>query len=159
MVMSAPSLQDGSGLHGALCQVVARHADAVALSGPGGRSWTYPQLLAALEQIAQDLRRAGVQPGDRVVVVAPSGPEGALAVLAAASCCAAAPLPAGLAAPALAERIRRLAPRLLIVPDGCEDAKAAVACGVPIVTTPAGTSPSPPDVVSHADSGDWGPGR
>ncbi|MEI6617112.1 MAG: AMP-binding protein, partial [Cyanobium sp. ELA507] len=158
--MSLSPGQRGSGLYGALCQVAARHADAVALSGSGGRSWTYAQLLAGLERIAANLRGSGVQPGDRVVVVAPSGPEGALAVLAAACCCSAAPLPAGLAVPALAERIRRLAPRLLIVPDGRDAAAAAAtaaaACGVPIVMAPASASPSPQEIPSLQDSGAWG---
>lgn len=160
MFTSASSPNSGSGLYGSLRQVVARHADAVALSGPAGRSWTYAQLLAALEQIAADLRRSGVQPGDRVGLVAPSGPEGALAVLAVACCCTAAPLPAGLATPALAERIRRLAPRLLMVPDGSDDATAAAGaaatCGVPMIKQPAGARPSPPQSHSLGDPVGWG---
>src|SRR6201993_2956075 len=61
---------------------VLRHAgtdpDHIALRGAQG-SWTYAQLRDAAFAYAQALRTAGIGPGDRVLLIAPTVPEFAIA--------------------------------------------------------------------------------
>lgn len=171
--MQSPCSPIASRLDSAFAAIADRQPQATALSGSGGTQWTYRRLLVLLEHTTGQLRRSGLQPADRVVLVAPSGPEGAAAILAVASCCTAAPVPAGLAAPALERRLRRLAPRLMIVPDTTDPviAAAAAACGLPVVALaahpgsgqgllavePAG--PLPPAGRSFDTAGAQGPGE
>ena len=61
-----------------------RYARRTALSDPAtGRTWTYAELGADVEQVAAGLAAAGVRPGDTVVYQLFNGPEFALLYLAA----------------------------------------------------------------------------
>lgn len=108
--------------------------EAPALSGQDGQIWSFRELLTLVETTMAQLREGGIRRSDRVVLVAPSGAEGGLSVLATACCCVAAPLPAGLSLPALEQRMRRISPQLVILPSEGEAsaADAAEACGVPL---------------------------
>lgn len=113
----------------------AQWEEAPALSGQDGQTWSFRELLRLVETTMAQLRQAGIRRRDRVVLVAPSGVEGAASVLATTGSCIGALLPAGLAIPALEQRMRRISPRLVILPSEGEAsaADAAEACGVPFL--------------------------
>ncbi|MFD0382167.1 AMP-binding protein [Streptomyces stramineus] len=58
-----------------------RHPDRPALVTQG-RTWTYAELDTAVEGLAYQLVAVGVEPGDRVGVHAPKGPEAVLGIYA-----------------------------------------------------------------------------
>lgn len=122
-----------TGLLALLQDAAGQWEEAPALSGQDGQIWSFRELLTLVEITLAQLREGGIHRSDRVVLVAPSGAEGGLSVLATACCCVAAPLPAGLSLPALEQRMRRISPRLVILPSEGEAsaADAAEACGVP----------------------------
>ncbi len=76
--------------------VLLRHAqdtpDAVAIVSPGRASLDYASLWARVAETARTLRVFGLEPGDRIALVIPDGPEMAVAFLAASAVAAAAPL-------------------------------------------------------------------
>jgi acyl-CoA synthetase (AMP-forming)/AMP-acid ligase II len=63
-----------------------------ALITVSGESIDHAALWAAVDRLAEGLRRAGLLPGDRIAIVLPNGPEMALLLLAAMSVGCAAPL-------------------------------------------------------------------
>lgn len=132
---SAPLPAEPSSLYSLLVGAAGSRLEASALSGPGGLSLSYAQLLAVVEAAARSLRRIGVHRSDPVVLISPSGAAGAAAFLALACCCVCAPLPSGLAVAALQARMRRIAPRLVILTGQDDEAAVEAACalGVPIV--------------------------
>lgn len=65
-----------STIGGALAETAKKHPDALALVDvPGGRRWTYAQLLADVDRLAQGLRDKGISAGDRVGIWAPNCAE------------------------------------------------------------------------------------
>jgi acyl-CoA synthetase (AMP-forming)/AMP-acid ligase II len=73
-------------------RAAARDPEAVALAAPGRGPLTYGGLVTRVARAAETLRALGIAGGDRVAIVAPNGPEMAVAFLAAASCAVCAPL-------------------------------------------------------------------
>src|SRR5215212_738633 len=70
---------------GFLIDVLAEHGDrqaVLALQEEGAESWTYAELAAHVRQLAHGLTKAGVSPGDHVMLLAPSQPEWMVACLA-----------------------------------------------------------------------------
>ena len=70
---------------GFLIDVLAEHGDrqaVLALQEEGAESWTYDELAAHVRQLAHGLTKAGVSPGDHVMLLAPSQPEWMVACLA-----------------------------------------------------------------------------
>ncbi|WP_424890309.1 amino acid adenylation domain-containing protein [Streptomyces sp. XH2] len=69
-------------LDGLLAAAARRHPGRPALTAQG-RTWTYAELESAVSELAQQLAEAGLEPGDRVGVLAPKGPEAVLGIYAA----------------------------------------------------------------------------
>jgi acyl-CoA synthetase (AMP-forming)/AMP-acid ligase II/acyl carrier protein len=66
--------------------------DAIAVLSPGKNSISFSELRKHLHGTSLELSRMGIQPGDRVALVLPNGPEMATAFLAISANCACAPL-------------------------------------------------------------------
>jgi acyl-CoA synthetase (AMP-forming)/AMP-acid ligase II len=102
-------------------QVLAAHAErtpeAIALEGPRG-ALTYRALFDAVEKTAAVLRAQGVEPGDRVVLVAENSPELVIAFLAVLHCRACAVNASGrLATPEITRIVEHAQPRLVVFID------------------------------------------
>src|SRR5712671_1919198 len=91
---------------------------APALLAEGRTALSYGELLDAIERTARVLTAVGVEPNDRVAIVASSGPEMVVLFLAVASMAACAPLNPTYTAAELEFYLRDLSPRLLIVVEG-----------------------------------------
>jgi acyl-CoA synthetase (AMP-forming)/AMP-acid ligase II len=91
-------------------------------------------ILGQVEQLAGQLRGAGVEPGDRVAIVLPNGPEMALAFLGVACCAAAAPLNPAYREEEFRFYLEDLRPKALVVaPGGGEAARAALPAGAVVL--------------------------
>jgi len=100
----------------AFAERAARHPDRVALIA-GARRVTYGRLLERARAAASDFARAGVTPGDRVLLSAPGSPAFAYGYLGAHLVGAAAvPLDPHAPAPRREELIRRASPKLAFGP-------------------------------------------
>ncbi|MDE4132822.1 class I adenylate-forming enzyme family protein [Phaeobacter sp. QD34_3] len=71
--------------HDLLAAQVKLRPDAPAFSDSGGAQWSFADLSAAVEQLAADLRSAGVEPRDRVMVVSENCCSAVAAMLAAST--------------------------------------------------------------------------
>jgi acyl-CoA synthetase (AMP-forming)/AMP-acid ligase II len=56
--------------HHFLDQQIEQHPDALAITDNGGAAWDYATLGAACDAVRRELKASGVQPGDRVLIVA-----------------------------------------------------------------------------------------
>ena len=81
-----------SRLLAAIRETADRSPDDVAFLGSGRHTLTYGQLVEQIREIAAALRRAGVQPGDRVAVALPDGPDLAVAVIGISAAATVVPL-------------------------------------------------------------------
>jgi acyl-CoA synthetase (AMP-forming)/AMP-acid ligase II len=72
--------------------LLTAHGTAPALITVDGDTIDHATLWSAVDRLAERLRRAGLGPGDRIVIVLPNGPEMTLVLLAAMSVGCAAPL-------------------------------------------------------------------
>src|SRR5437879_4261616 len=68
-------------LHALLVEHAGARANAVALRAPGRPPLRYGELSEQILRIGGWLAAAGVEPGDRVAIALPNGPELAVAVL------------------------------------------------------------------------------
>ena len=64
-------------------EALARHAEHLFLVNPEGTSWTYAQAREAITRLHAHLRRAGLRPGDRVVLLGANSAQWSLVYLAA----------------------------------------------------------------------------
>src|SRR5262245_28536045 len=78
-------------LRGLIRTYSRQNPDADALLAPG-RSMTFGQLSAQIDQTRRALRSNGIGPSARVAIVLPNGPDLAAAFLGVAACAACAPL-------------------------------------------------------------------
>ncbi len=108
---------------------------AIAILAPGRSPLTYRRLVEQVEAVSARLGAAGVQPGDRVAVVLPNGPEMAAAFLAVSATAACAPLNPAYTAPEFEFYLSDLKARLLIVEAGSHSpsSAAAGALGIPVI--------------------------
>jgi oxalate---CoA ligase len=101
-----------------LCCLIADQADvnpaAVALLAPGRPSLTYARLCAEIEERAQILRAIGLGKEDRVALLLPNGPKGALGFLATPMVSVCVPLNPMYTANKLDTVLSHLKPKLLI---------------------------------------------
>lgn len=88
--------------------------DAAAILAPGRSHLVYRDLKSLVGRIGSQLRAAGISCDDRVVLIAPNGPEAATAFLSIASACQCAPLNPGYRDAELAYYLRELRPKLII---------------------------------------------
>lgn len=107
----------------------------MAIAAPGSDPLTYEGLLSQIEYAAKELNGFGVSRNDRVAIVAPEGPEMAVAFLATASVATCAPLN-----PAYREKefefyLTDLAPKVLIVHSAMDSPAVSVARtkGIPVI--------------------------
>ncbi len=105
----------------------ARAADAVALVEPDGLQLGYGQLADAVACLADELRRLGVQPRDRVAVVLPEGLDASVLLLAATSAAVAGPLNPAYSAQELDRALAELGPVLLVLGPGLSETARSVA--------------------------------
>ncbi len=75
-----------------LAALLAGRADAPAIGAPGRSAASYAVLHAQLDQVGEDLARAGIGAEDRVAIVLPNGPAMASCFVAVAAATSAAPL-------------------------------------------------------------------
>jgi acyl-CoA synthetase (AMP-forming)/AMP-acid ligase II len=79
-----------------MLRLIANHANrnpaAVALVALGRPSLTYALLCPEIEEHAQTLRAVGLGKEDRVALLLPNGPEGALGFIATSTICVCLPL-------------------------------------------------------------------
>ena len=115
-----------------------------------GVAITYPELAAAVADLAGRLRAAGVQPGDRVAVVLPNGPEIVALLFALASLGATmAPLNPAYTEPEYRFFLDDLAPQLVLVGAGAAPAARAAAGAIAIAEVPPWEAGTPPRLVSR----------
>ena len=98
---------------------------ATAILAPGRPSLRYGDLKALVRGVGGQLRAAGISRDDRVVLVAPNGPEAASGFLAIAGVCQCAPLNPGYRDAELAHYLNDLRPKLVVHVDGGPVAVAA----------------------------------
>jgi acyl-CoA synthetase (AMP-forming)/AMP-acid ligase II len=112
-----------------------RIPDAPAILAPGRAPLGYGRLYQHIEQTGRALRAMGIGRHDRAVVVLPSGPEMAVAVLAAAASAVCAPLNPAYGADELERYFTDLRPRALITEAGVESPalRAALSRGMRVV--------------------------
>jgi acyl-CoA synthetase (AMP-forming)/AMP-acid ligase II/acetyltransferase-like isoleucine patch superfamily enzyme/acyl carrier protein len=110
-----------------LGKVAARSASAIAVASPGRQPLSYRRLVLQVEDTVRVLSSAGLGPNDRVAVVAPNGPEMAVAFLAVAAGATCAPLNPGYTQDEFEFYISDLNARALIVASGMESPAKVVA--------------------------------
>ena len=101
-----------------------------AILAPGRPKLVYGDLTRLIGGIASQLRAAGISRDDRVVLMAPDGPEAATAFLAIASACQCAPLNPGYRDAELTYYLNDLRPTLIVHADNRPLAVAA-SLGIP----------------------------
>jgi acyl-CoA synthetase (AMP-forming)/AMP-acid ligase II/acyl carrier protein len=120
----------------ALLSERARDApSSVAIAAPERTPLTYSELASQAIEVRRCLRRAGIGPRDRVAIVAPNGPDMAVAFLTIASAAAAVPWNPASRAEELRVRLEHLGIRALVVPERGGDAarEVAAALGIPVL--------------------------
>jgi acyl-CoA synthetase (AMP-forming)/AMP-acid ligase II len=103
-------------------------ADDVALSVPGGATFTYQRLRELVDEASQGLAAAGVQTGTRVAMAFPNGPEAIIFFLAAATLATACPLNPGYTETEFRYYLEDIGAKFLLVPP---DDGAAARKGLP----------------------------
>jgi amino acid adenylation domain-containing protein len=73
-------------LHGLFRNSAQRFAGHIAIQTPGGFTLTYSQLLKDTEAAAEKLRKAGLTPGNRVLLLADKNPTALILILAILEC-------------------------------------------------------------------------
>ena len=109
--------------------------EAPAILFPSKKALSYQQLLWHLQTTVLRLARFGIQPGDRLAVVLPNGPEMATAFLAISSVCTCAPLNPAYPVEEYNFSLADLHVKALVAMPGNDHpaCKAAVDLGIPIV--------------------------
>ena len=122
-------------------QNAARRPEAAALLAPGRSALTYRRLVETLEAGAARLAESGVQPGDRVALVLPNGPEMAAAFLTVISATTCAPLNPAYTTREFEFYLSDLKAKFLIlgVGDDSPARPAARSLGIPVIELQAGT--------------------
>ena len=87
----------------------------VAFLGGGRQPVTYVQLVEQISQVVAGLRRAGLQPGDRIGVVLPDGPDLAVAVIGMSAGATVAPLNAAAQDDEIGRQLECLGCRAVVV--------------------------------------------
>ena len=110
-----------------------------------GAAISHARLRAAVEELAAALQSAGVEPGHRVAVVLPDGPEIVEVLLAvAAAGAAAAPLNPAYTEPEYRFYLEDLAPHLLLVGEGAAPAAREAAGSVAVADVAVRGGGAPP---------------
>ncbi len=125
--------------------------EAISWSGEDGqkRSWTYAELLANSNRVANALARRGVGPGDRVAIYMPMIPEIAAAFFGIARLGAViVPLFSGFAAPAIATRLKDAGVKAVLTADATVRA-GRQALLEPVLAEALAESPSVETVISY----------
>ncbi|MFO1417903.1 MAG: acyl--CoA ligase [Methylotetracoccus sp.] len=78
--MTMPDVRPG--LNGVLDPLLPEHLDRIALGVVGGLGLSFGQLDAAIDALSDELRAAGVEPGDTIAIVMPNSLEFVIAFLA-----------------------------------------------------------------------------
>ena len=91
-----------------------RHDDSPAIVAPGRAPLNYRELAALIDRTAAQLHAAGISREDRVVLIAPNGPEAATGFLGIAAACQCAPLNPGYRDSELAFYLEDLKPKLIV---------------------------------------------
>src|SRR5688572_25140820 len=94
-----------------------RHNGSPAILAPGRPQLSYGELAALIDRTASQLQAAGIGDDDRVVLIAPNGPEAAAGFLGIAAACQCAPLNPGYRDAELAFYFEDLKPKLIIYVD------------------------------------------
>jgi len=111
-----------------LLRARAEHApEAVAILAPGRSALTFRGLLSQVDCVARSLIVRGVQPGDRVAIVLPNGPEMAVTFLGVAAAAICAPLNPAYSSSEFEFYLTDLKPKALIVQSGMNSAVIAIA--------------------------------
>jgi oxalate---CoA ligase len=112
---------------------ILRHAESSpnspAMVATGSGPLSYRDLRDYVAGAAGRLRDSGLDRNARIAVALPSGADGALAIVAAASAAVAVPIDTQLTAPEIDERMAMLRPRAVIVPANGASAARDVAIG------------------------------
>ena len=119
-----------------LLRTQAEHAsEGVAIRALGRSALTYGGLLSQVESVVKALNVRGVQRSDRIAIVAPNGPEMAVAFLGVAASAVCAPLNPAYSADEFEFYFSDLNPKALIIPSGMNSAAITVAKkrGIPII--------------------------
>src|SRR5262245_27058242 len=122
-------------IEGLLRTKAERIPDAIAITAPGRMPLVYGRLCSHVAEVASSLNAIGVGRNDRVAIVAPNGPEMAVAFLCVAACATCAPLNPGYRASEFEFYLSDLKVKALIVQSGIDSPAIAVAheCGLPVV--------------------------
>jgi len=91
-------------------------AEDVALGVPGGATFTYRRLRELVDEASESLAAAGVQPGMRVAMAFPNGPEAIIFFLAAATVATACPLNPGYTETEFRYYLEDIGAQFLLVP-------------------------------------------
>ena len=126
---------NGDNLSAVLLGLAQQDPAAPAIVSGEGRMVSRNDLTGLLMAAEQHLRRLGLQPQDRVAVLMPQGPDGAIVALQVACACSLAPLRPGLQPQQWPALLTRLAPAALVLTPGLapELASAAEALGLPLI--------------------------
>ncbi|MBM4228296.1 MAG: AMP-binding protein [Gammaproteobacteria bacterium] len=134
-------------------RLAASQPSAAALLDVHGAVTDYATLAARLSDLGTALREVGIQANTRVAVIAPQGPELAMAVLGAMAWASCAPLNPALTNAELAEHCRDLAVRALVVTAGTEARTHTLAreLDLPVIACPVvGSVSSTPALAERA---------
>jgi amino acid adenylation domain-containing protein len=101
-----------------------------AILAPGRSTLVHPELDALLRGVSGQLRAAGISRDDRVVFIAPNGPEAATGFLAIAGACSCAPLNPGYRGAELTYYLNDLRPKLVVHAESVAPS-AVTAAGIP----------------------------
>ena len=118
-----------------LASLLAGHTDAPAIGAPARTSISYGALRAQMDEVSEDLARAGIGAADRVAIVLPNGPSMASCFVAVAAATTAAPLNPAYREAEFEFYLDDLAPRAMILSAGDDNPARAVAsrAGIPII--------------------------
>ena len=118
-----------------LVALLAGHATAPAIGAPARAPASYGALIVQIEQVADDLGRAGIGADDRVAIVLPNGPTMASCFLAVAAASGAAPLNPSYRDAEFEFYLNDLAPKAIILSAGDTSPAREVAAraAIPII--------------------------
>ena len=118
-----------------LAALLAGHTTAPAIGAPARVPASYAAISAHIEQVADDLGRAGIGVDDRVAIVLPNGPAMASCFLAVAAASGAAPLNPSYRDAEFEFYLNDLAAKAMILPAGATSPAREVAtrAGIPII--------------------------